>query len=212
MRRLQPPLVPDADEAREWAQRELSRAVYQEEGRSWLEIVLETVGEWLEGLAEAAGGLGIALVPILLLVVIAAVVLAAFVLGGPVRRARRRPGDAVLDEDDERTAEQLRATARAAADRGDLALAVVEMFRALVRGLDERAIGSDTLGRTAQEAAAAATPRLPEHGEGLHAAAVLFDEVRYGRRRPGQPDYARLVELDEAIRRTRPRPAEVVGR
>lgn len=208
MRRLQPPLIPDADEAREWAERELSRAVYHDDGRSWLQIVLEAIGEWLTGLAEAAGGLGIALVPILLLVVIAAIVLGAFVLGGPVRRARRRDGadrgGPVLADDDVRSAAQLREAADAAAARGDLALAVVEMFRAIVRSLDERALGSDSLGRTAREVAAGAAARLPGHADALARAADLFDAVRYGDRRPDAGDLARLVELDGRLRATRP--------
>ncbi len=208
MRRLQPPLVPDADEAREWAERELSRAVYHDDGRSWLQIVLEAVGEWLTSLAEAAGGLGIALVPILLLVVIAAVVLGALVLGGPVRRTRRRGAatrtGAVLAEDDVRSAEELRTAARAAAGRDDLALAVVEMFRAIVRGLDERALGSDTLGRTAREAAAAASVHLPAYAAALAGAADLFDAVRYGEWIPDRAEFDRLVELDGRLRATRP--------
>ncbi|MPV48873.1 DUF4129 domain-containing protein [Pseudactinotalea sp. HY160] len=209
MRRLQPPLLPDADEAREWAERELSKAVYHDDGRSWLEVALEAISGWIQSLADAAGGLGIAFVPILLLVVIAAITLGAFVLGRPGGH-RRRPGDAaaaVLEHDDERTAAQLRAAARAAGDRGDSALAVVEMFRALVRGLDERAIGSDGPGRTAREAAAGAAVQLPGHAEELDRAARFFDAVRYGDEAAAPADLTRLVDLDDRIRRTRPAPA-----
>lgn len=197
------PVVPDADEARRWLERELADPVYHERP-SLLQRLLEWLGELFDGLG---GGIGVgngwtllALLGGLLLIA-----LIAFLVTGPVRRGRRIAGArSVLDADDRRTAADLRASADAAAARGDWATAVADRFRAVVRSLEERAVLDERPGRTAHEAVEDAALRLPAHAADLRTAGRLFDDVVYGERTPGAADDAGLRELDARVAATRP--------
>ncbi|WP_456826918.1 DUF4129 domain-containing protein [Cellulomonas sp. P5_E12] len=196
------PVDPDAATARRWARQELLDPVYHEQ-RSLLRRLWDWVAEQLAGLRTPA-----ALDPwaVLLVVgVVVAVVVIAFLVGGPVRRARTSPSSRrVLDADDARSALQIRAAADAAAGRGDWSLAVLERYRAIVRGLEERTVLDERAARTAHEAALAAAARLPELGHDLVAASRTFDDVAFGDV-PGTADDDRVLRaLDERVRGTRP--------
>ncbi|MDD9206967.1 DUF4129 domain-containing protein, partial [Georgenia sp. 10Sc9-8] len=133
---------------------------------------------------------------------------------GPIRRRRRlRAATAGSHElfDDERSSQQLRVSADAAAARGDYATAVLERFRSVVRALDERAVLDDRPGMTAQEAAGLAGAALPAHAAGLQRAGRLFDDVRYGAAAPGPDEDEVMRDLAEqvATARTEPLRAEV---
>ncbi|WP_205739835.1 DUF4129 domain-containing protein [Georgenia sp. SYP-B2076] len=204
------PVDPDAAEARRWAERELSKAVY-DTSPSLLDRIADWLGSLLDGLGRLGGATPSALVPVILVVLFVGVVALALALGGRARR--RRAADLVAGSsalfEDYRTSAELAATADAAARRGDFALAVLERFRSIIRGLDERAILDDRPGLTAHEATTLAAERLPDVTAGLIWAGDLFDGVRYGRTTPGQPD-------DEALRRlatevAHARPARPVG-
>lgn len=205
-----PPVTPDADTARRWATEELARAEYHRSGTS----LLERVAEWLQHLLGGLDGtrLPSAWLTLVLVVVVLVVGLVAWRVAGPVRRDARapRPGAAVL-EDDTRSAAQLRAAADAAAGAGDWALAVVERFRAVVRGLEERAIVLDVPGRTADEVARAAGAELPDQADGLLAGAAVFDAVLYGGRRAGPADDQAARTLDAAVRAARRDPARLAA-
>ncbi|MGC0274211.1 DUF4129 domain-containing protein [Pseudactinotalea sp. Z1739] len=205
LRPMGPPLDPSEQEARRWAEEELAKSVY-DQGPGVLDRILEWLAERWEALLNL-GGAGAVLMPVLVLVLVAAVVAVAMVLGGPVRRRQLRrvtgPSTQVLD-DDERSADALRTAAAAASERGDYALAVLERFRAVVRGLDERDILTDRLGRTAHEAAEQAGAAFGDQAGALRAAGELFDAVRYGSAVPGSEQDAWLRDLDERIARTRP--------
>jgi len=200
--RVEVPVVPDADQAREWLQRELANVVYRER-----ESLLQRFWDWLSGLFTSVpfGGDGGPWWLLGLLALIALVALIAFWVAGPVRRTDRTAGRSarVLAEDDTRGAEDLRAAANAAANAGDWATAVAERFRALVRGLEDRAVLDERPGRTAREAAAAAGQRFGEHAERLHRAAALFDGVVYGHHDARPEDDAELRDLDRTIDRAR---------
>ncbi len=200
--RIEVPVVPDADQARELLQRELANVVYRER-----ESLLQRFWDWLSGLFTSVpfGGSGGPWWLLGLLVLIALIVLVALWVAGPVRRADRISGRSarVLADDDTRGAEDLRAAANAAANAGDWATAVAERFRAVVRGLEDRAVLDERPGRTAREAAAAAGQRFGEHAERLHRAAALFDGVVYGHHDAGPEDDAELRDLDRTIDRAR---------
>jgi hypothetical protein len=199
------PVVPDADQARQWLERELAEPVYHQQPS-----LAQRFLDWLGRLFENADGVPIGNVGTLVtvLAVVAALVLVTFLVTGPVRRSRRIGGGAgaVLGADDRRTAAEMRAAADAAAAREDWAVAVAERFRAVVRSLEERAVLDERPGRTAHEAVEAAGVRLLPHATDLRAAASLFDDVVYGHRTPRAADDAGLRELDARVAATRPAP------
>jgi hypothetical protein len=203
---LDPPVDPDAPTGRRWAREELLDPIYHQH-RSVLQRVLDWIQQQLAGLR--APGLPSPAAGALILLAVAVVVLVAFLVTGPVRRNRRaaRRQGAVLDVADRRTAAQLRDAADAAATRGDWTTAVLERFRAIVRGLEERVVLDEQPGRTADEATAAAAARLPAVADELAAAGRLFDDVAYGGAAAGPPDDARLRATETAVRAAHPAPA-----
>jgi len=196
------PVDPDAATARRWATEELLDPVYHRQP-SLLSRILEWLADQISGVR--APGVPRPLVLLAVVAVVAIVVAIAFVLNGPVRRARRVASErGVLDADDSRTSDQIRRAADAAAGAGDWTLAVVERFRAIVRGLEERTVLDERAARTAHEAADAAAARLPDLGAELVAAGRLFDAVAYGHASAGADDDGRLRALDGRVRSARP--------
>ncbi len=126
-------------------------------------------------------------------------------LGAPPPHPRAAPAaHALFDDDDARSAEELRADAAAAAARGDWDGAIVLRFRAFARGLAERGIVDPPPGATVRAFARAASAALPPLADALDTAAETFDDVRY-LRRPGTAESYRVVaELDDAAVRARP--------
>lgn len=206
------PVEPDAEEARRWAEEELSRSVYSDEpsllGRLWQWFV-----EQLQRLLELDASAPPNLVPVI--VVVAAVVLlaVALYLAGPVRRRTRgaRTGSHAVFDDADATSADLAAAADDAARRGDWSRAVLMRFRAIIRSLDERAVLTDRPGLTAHEASIAAAARLPDCAGGLTWAGSLFDDVCYGSARPGAEEDARLRDLARAVAAARPVSPVAVG-
>ena len=196
------PVDPDAATAQRWATDELAKPVYHQQP-SLLSRIIEWLRDQLSGVT--ATGLPSPVVLVLVVAIVAAVVAIAFVLNGPVRRSRRvASARAVLDADDVRTSDQIRRAADAAASAGDWALAVLERFRAVVRGLEERTVLDERAARTAHEAADAGAARLPELGTDLVRAGRLFDTVAYGHEPATSADDAFLRELDARVRAARP--------
>ncbi|MFE5310165.1 DUF4129 domain-containing protein [Isoptericola sp. NPDC056605] len=196
------PVDPDRETAHRWLLEELSRPEYSTEP-SLLERLLTWLGDLFDGLTLGEGRFPLAFVVVVVLVLVAAL---AWWVAGPVRLARRRRRSVVVLDGDERTAAELRASADAAAARGDWSAAVLDRFRALVRSLEERVVLDDRPGRTAQEAAHDAAARLPAVAAELHDAARLFDDVCYGTLPAGPDDDRRLRDLDERVRGLRPEP------
>ncbi len=165
VRALGVPVEPDAEEARRWAEEELSRSVYRDEP-----TLLERLWTWfleqLQRLLELDASAPPNLVPVI--VVVGAVVLlaVALYLAGPVRRRTRgaRTGSHAVFDDADATSADLAAAADDAARQGDWSRAVLMRFRAIIRSLDERAVLTDRPGLTAHEASAAAAARLREAG------------------------------------------------
>lgn len=202
------PVTPDADEARRWAEEELSRGIYAErtnpigEAISWL---LDRLNDLLN--AGSAGPDWV--LPLAVVAATAIAVTVALVVGGPVRRRRSAAGADALFDDDERTAAEYLAAADDAAARGAFAAAVLDRFRGIIRSLTERALLEDRPGLTADEAAEAAARRLPDASADLAAAAGLFDAVRYGRRPVGASEDAWLREVARTVAEARPEPVTV---
>lgn len=209
---LEAPLDPDRDEARRLLEEELARARYQEGqggGRPEVPEWLQELYRWLQRLLDSLTGTGSVPGWIVLLVVVGvAVVLVAFlVFGMPRLRARSRvaSADALFEADDHRDAAAIRRDAETAAHAGRWAEAIAERFRAVARSLHERTLVTTVPGSTAHDVARRAATPLPEHAGRLELAADDFDAVRYLGDAGDRERYARLVELDEAVQRARPR-------
>lgn len=200
--------LPDPDEAREWAERELEKAAYREAEPTLFDRVAQAIGQFFIDLFNPQLG-GAAWSPIWTVVIVAVIVAAivvAFVIWGAPRgehRTRRAASAGVFDAD-ERTAEELRRAARAAADSGDWDGSIVLRFRAVARALDERGIIHAPPGMTAHAFVTAARDFFPNHAADLIAAGSVFDDVRYLRRPGTQAAVERIAALDESLRSARP--------
>ncbi|RFU85369.1 DUF4129 domain-containing protein [Streptomyces triticagri] len=204
----EPPVTVGRTPAREAAERELSRPRYHENDPSLFQRALNRFWDWVGDLFDAAsgatpgGGLGLA---VICLVAVALVALLWWRLGRPERTAT--PSSALFDERP-RTAAEHRAAAEAHAADRRWSQAVQERMRAVVRGLEERALLDPRPGRTADEAATEAGRSLPAHATRLGAAARDFDDITYGGRTADEAAYLRLYELDRDVEKAKPELAE----
>jgi hypothetical protein len=191
------------DDARDAAARELSDPAYRAAepsaiGRA-LGWVAQRVLDLINGAVSVAPG-GVLGLVVLALVVVLLVVVVRLRMGG-IARTRRR---ATVFEGAPRSAEDHRRAAELARSRGELAEAVRERFRAVVRELEQRGVLDELSGRTVDEIAVRAGRALPSSANALHAAAGVFDDVVYGGRPATVDGYQLMVELDDAVRRERP--------
>ncbi|WP_353827351.1 DUF4129 domain-containing protein [Agromyces sp. SYSU T0242] len=201
----EPPLVPDADEARDWVVGELAKPEYRAAEPTAFDLVAQAVRDWIADLFDSATGLPTPALALLAVIVVAALVIIALVVFG-LPRFRRRAGDMVplFDDADLRDAATLRAAADRAAAAADWTLAIEERFRALARGLVERELVSVHPGTTAHGVASAAAERFPAQGTALARAADGFDEVRYLGRPGVEGTYRAIARLDAELAASRP--------
>jgi Domain of unknown function (DUF4129) len=200
-----PPLAGRAT-ARGMARTELAKPIYHQ-GTSLTDRVIAKIISFFGGLVRQANSA----VPggwwTLVVLGAAAVILIGVVLArlGPVSRAHRDRGGP-LRGGGTVTAHGHRVAAQQLAAAGDWSGAIRETLRAIAAELEERAILPPRAGRTADELAAEAGRALPEHGGELGSAARIFDDVCYGQRPGTEHGYARLRDLDAAVRVARPLP------
>ncbi|MCK0118701.1 DUF4129 domain-containing protein [Isoptericola sp. S6320L] len=196
------PVVPDRETAHGWLVEELARPEYAQDPS-----VLMRLLTWLARIFDEIGTVDVSpwRLAVIVAVVLVVVVAIALYVAGPARlRRHAATSSAVVHDDDTRTAAQMRAAADAAAAREDWPLAVIERFRAVVRGLEERVVLDERPGRTAREAAQTAGSRLPGLSTELHDAAGRFDGVCYGHLPAGPADDAALRALDDQVAAARP--------
>lgn len=192
------PVDIDPDTAREAAADELADPVYRQAEPSVVEEIFAWLGERLADALTAVSGSASG--GLLALVVLGLLVFAVVRMRvGRLTRSRRadRP---VFAAGRTLSAEEYRQAAEQARARGDLAGAVRERFRAIVRELNDRGVLDERSGRTVDEIAVQAAERLPGHADGLRAAAMLFDDVVYGGHRATEAGYRDLVALDDELR------------
>ncbi|WP_411573934.1 DUF4129 domain-containing protein [Streptomyces fradiae] len=199
-----PPLDIPRVPAREAAERELSKPMYEEDEQNIALRALDAFLDWLDDLFDAASGaspggwLGIAVIVVIVVGLFAAL---WWRLGTPHRAPA--PADSLFDEGP-RTAADHRAAADRHAAAGRWNQAVQDGMRAVVRSLEERALLDPRPGRTADEAASEAGRALPAHADELRAAARAFDDVTYGGRTADRRAYQRAKDLDAAVQRAKP--------
>ena len=203
------PVDPDAPEAKRWLLTELAKPEYQQAKPSPLDDTVNHVLDWLNDLINSLGsarlpGVG-SVLPIVLVVLVAALLVVAFLVFGVPRLNRRGtlPGE-LFGDDDRRDAATLRRDAHRAAAAGDYAIAIAELFRALARRLDERAIVAGYPGSTATDFARRAALAFPGAEQQLAAAATAFDAVRYLGRPGDEEQWTRMQAVEAELRDARP--------
>lgn len=197
---LEPPVSPDRNEARRWAEEELSKPKYPDAQPSWLEQVWQDFLDWLASLGSDSGspGNGIA-VPVIIALAIALIVVAVIVVRPRLNARRRKPVPGVFGDEPVVDAAVYRQRAAAAADDGDWRAAVVEQFRAVVRSSEERDIIEARPGRTADEAAAQLGGVFPIARLRLTDAARSFDAVLYGGMPAHRADFEAVCAVDSEL-------------
>ncbi|MBD7957197.1 DUF4129 domain-containing protein [Microbacterium sp. Sa4CUA7] len=201
------PLIPDADEAREWAERELADRIYEIAEPTPLDRFALGVAQFFEDLFTRAlpAAWGPWLAVLVTVVIVGVVVVAILVWGLPRASGRSRGGSELFGEAQRRTAAELRAAAADHAARGEWDAAITERFRALATGLGERGVVDAVPGATVHAFARDAAAAFPGFADDLEQAATVFDDVRY-LRRPGTAErYAQVAAVDDAVATTVPR-------
>lgn len=187
----------DRESAQEAAQRELARPIYPRSSLS------DRIAEWVNDLlyrlvvnGSSVPGGWFTIVVLALLTLVAVVV--------AVRIARRTMGSrsgSQLFGTRNLSASDHRARAEQAAAQGDWATAIRQRVRAIGRQLEENGVMNPVPGRTAGELAAYAGAVLPDLAADLAAAADTFNDVTYGERPGAEPNYRRVSDLDDRLRR-----------
>lgn len=199
------PLEPNRATAQRWAAEELLDPEYRRAEPNLLQRVAEQVLEWLQELLSRADGVSSGYGLLIGLGVLLLAIVVSLLVSGPVRRTvRRTKSTGGVFEGLQRSAEEHRRAAEAAAAAGDLARAVQERFRAVARSLEERVVLDPRPGRTADEVAREAGTALPPAAQPLMEAARAFDDVTYGGRPGTSEAYRRVVAADDAAARVRP--------
>jgi hypothetical protein len=201
------PLIPDGDEARRWAEQELTDPSYAAAEPTPIDRVAQAVGDAIAAFFEQplTGSWGPA-AAVIATVVVLAVILGAFLVWGRPRataRVRTTAASDLFGDAAGRSADDLREDAAARAASGEWTEAVSAAVRALARGLDERGIVSIPPGATVQAFARAASARFPGEAAALARCAADFDDVRYLRRPGNRETYQRVRELDDRLARSR---------
>lgn len=200
-------LVPDGDDARRWAEQELSDPRYADAKPTWFDLIARDIGRFLADLFTSDNGANVGPSALIIVsIIVFGALVAALIIWGRPRRAKAVPrtGGGLLGADDDRSAAQLRADAERSARAGDWDEATILRFRALARGLLERDLIDPSPGATAQAIAREVSGVFPAETSPVRSAAVSFDDVRYLRHPATQESYAELAATDDRLRALRP--------
>lgn len=199
--------VPDGDEARSWAEKELSDPRYADAKPTWFDYVARDIGRFIQDFfsGDNSAAVGPSALVIVCILIGAALIVVLIVWGRPRRsRAVPRVRTHLLGADDDRTAAQLRADAERSARAEDWDSATILRFRAIARDLLERDLIDPAPGATAQAIAREASGVFPDEAASMREAAGAFDDVRYLRRPASAESYRALAETDDRLRSRRP--------
>lgn len=199
--------VPDGDEARRWAEEELSNPRYADAKPTWFDLLARDIGRFIADLFSSDNGANVgpwALI-VVSVIIVAALITALIIWGRPrSSRAVRRARTDLLGESDDRSAAQLRADAERSARDGDWDTATILRYRAIARGLLERDLIDPAPGATAQSIAREASAVFADEATAMRRAAVSFDDVRYLRHPATEESYRELAATDDRLRTRRP--------
>lgn len=194
--------TPDADEARRWAEQELTKSEYLAAQPTAFDRASLAVIEYFEKLLNPdieGGSGGVVLLVILGLVILAALVVGVLLWGKPRPSRRIPPAQMMLGESDHLTADELRRRAERSARAGEWGNAMTQRYRALARGLIERDLLDPAPGATAQAIASDTARAFPGQRQSLLEAATLFDAVRYLGKVGDEAGYVTISEADNGI-------------
>lgn len=203
------PITVGRDDARQAAANELAKPAYAHARPSLTKRAVDWVGHELSTLWDKAfgggsgGGKGWSAGLIVLVLLVVAVVVIRRRYGSPRRRVTADL--ALFDEARPMDAAGYRRAAEEHAAGGRWAEAVRDRLRAVIAGLEERAVLDPRPGRTADVAAREAGALLPEQASALRGAARVFDDIWYGEAAAGAEDYRGMVAVDEAVAAARVR-------
>jgi hypothetical protein len=199
------PVQPGGDQARQWLQQELAKAPYQAAKPTPFDLLAQAVLQWFQSLFTSKTSVAPPVLLVAALIVVVALIVVALVLFGVPRLNRRsRVAGDLFGEDDRRSADELRRSAAAAFAAGDWSTAVLERFRGLARGLDERTVLTVFPGTTATGFARRAGRAFPAEQGGLVSAAAVFDDVRYAGQPASRAEAEAVAALDERLTAARP--------
>lgn len=176
------PFIPDGDEARRWAEDELTNPRYAEAKPTWFDLLSRDVSRFLAELFTSGNGTNVGPVALIVVtVVIAAALILALIVWGRPRSARvaRAAHLNLLGSTDDRSASELRADADRSARNDEWDAATILRFRAMALGLIERDLISPPPGATAQSIAREISRVFITEATAVRQAAVFFDDVRY---------------------------------
>ena len=213
---LAAPLDPGNEEARRWAEDELSKDVYQPPEPSWWDEFSDRVWEWIAAkILDLFGGSDTIRAIVIVLVILLVAGLAVLVIRR-VRRIPRAPKTAdttatkvVLSG--ARSAKELRAEAETLYAAGDHDASVVAAVRALARRAIERGLLADEPSLTAHEVAVELASRFTAHGVELRSAADLFDAIAYGDRHAAAGSARAVLDLERAVSAAQPDAVDTSG-
>ncbi|MFL6131052.1 MAG: DUF4129 domain-containing protein [Mycobacteriales bacterium] len=193
------------DEARQAAERELSKGGYAQNRPGPVERAVEKVFEWLSELLDRAASVtpGGALGVLVLVGIVAGLGVLVAWQTGPVRRGARA-GTAMVELSGPVDAAEHRRRADEYAAEGRFAEAVRERMRAIVRELETRGVLEPRPGRTADEVAREAGGAVSGVAPDLWTAARVFDEVWYGGRPATAQADALQRQADQRVQRAQP--------
>jgi hypothetical protein len=200
-----PPLTPDGEEGRRWAEEELADPIYDAAQPTALDRIARAIADFFESLfqTQLSGDWGPWAALIAAIVVVVVIAAAFLVWGVPRSTGRVRSRVELFGVDEQRSAAELRQDAARLAAQGRWDDAVVQRFRALARGLIERGAVDTPPGATVHAFARESARAFPAHADALESAAEAFDDVRY-LRRPGTEElYLRIARVDDAVSDTR---------
>jgi hypothetical protein len=186
--------------AQRLAHRELARSIYRP---SFWQRITHDINRWLNDLLGSVGPARSGWWTLIVLLCVAVLVIAGVIIWiGPARRSRRQRVSPILSGRPLSAADHRRAADRLA-EAGDYAGAIIERFRAIAVELESRGVLPPRPGRTASELAAEAARPVPDSAAGLRAAALLFDDVRYGDRPGTLAGYEQVRDLDLTLHAAR---------
>jgi hypothetical protein len=200
-------LTPDGDEARRWAEEELSRTVYAEAKPTLFDIWARDIQRFINDLfSGGADGVAAPIGIVVIVAIISIALIAALLYWGMPRRTHSvsKRSSHLLGADDNRSASQLRADAEKSARNGDYAAATIFRYRAIARSLLERDIINPAPGATAQAIARDAGGAFAQESAALVRAAEAFDDVRYAQHPGTAENYSALKELDKRLEKLSP--------
>ena len=213
---LAAPLDPGNEQARRWAEDELSKDVYQPPEPSWWDEFSDGVWEWIaDNVLDLFGGSDTIRAIVIVLAILLVVGLAVLV----TRRVRRIPQAprtadttaAKMVLTGTRSAKELRAVAEDRYTAGDYDGSVIHAVRALARRAIERGLLADEPSLTAHEVAAELAFRFADHGVELRSAADLFDAIAYGDRHASAGSARAVLDLERAVSSAQPAAADTSG-